>query len=89
VIPWLKERGVAVLGSEAAHDVMPGESGLGPAPVHWFALVFLGVTLIDYLDLDPLSEVAATHNRWEFLLTAAPLPVQGGTGSPINPIAVF
>ena len=89
LIPWLKARGVAVLGSEAAHDVMPNEYQIGPAPVHWFALVVLGVTLIDYLDLDPLSEVAATHNRWEFLLTAAPLPVQGGTGSPINPIAVF
>ena len=29
------------------------------------------------------------RNRWEFLLTAAPLPIWGGTGSPINPIVTF
>lgn len=89
VIPWLRQRDVAVLGSEGAHDIQPSEYKLGPAPVHWFALVFLGAPLMDYLDLDPLGGVAAKQNRWEFLLTVAPLPVQGGTGSPINPIAVF
>mgnify|MGYP001334400380 CR=1 FL=1 len=44
--------------------------------------------VFDNLDLDALAEVAASHNRWEFLLTAAPLPTRG-TGSPINPIATF
>ena len=43
---------------------------------------------IDNLDLDALGEVAASLNRYEFLLTAAPLPTSG-TGSPINPIATF
>jgi kynurenine formamidase len=89
VIPWLRERGVAVLGSEGAHDVMPSDYQLGPAPVHWFTLVFLGMTLMDYLDLDPLSEVAAKNKRWEFLVTIAPMPIVGATGSPVNPIAVF
>ena len=32
--------------------------------------------------------MAASLNRYEFLLTAAPLPTRG-TGSPINPIATF
>ena len=32
---------------------------------------------------------AARQNRWEFLLFAAPIPVPNGTGSLINPIAVF
>jgi hypothetical protein len=36
-----------------------------------------------------LAEAADEHNRWEFLLTAAPLPIRGGTGSPINPLATF
>ena len=89
VIPWLKRRGVSVLGSEAVHDVMPSEYGLGPAPVHWFTLVFLGMPLMDYLDLDPLSEVAAQHKRWQFLVTIAAMPIRGGTGSPVNPLAVF
>ena len=36
-----------------------------------------------------LAEAAATENRWEFMLTAGPIPVDGGTGSPLNPIAIF
>ena len=34
-------------------------------------------------------DAANARHRWEFLLTLAPLAVQGGTGSPINPIAIF
>jgi hypothetical protein len=36
-----------------------------------------------------LSQAAAARHRWEFLLTAAPLAVPKGTGSPLNPIATF
>ena len=43
----------------------------------------------DKRDVEALAETAARENRWEFLLTAAPNPVEGGTGSPLNPIAVF
>lgn len=89
VIPWLRERGVAVLGSEGPHDVIPNPYQIGPAPLHWFALVFLGMTLMDYLDLDSLSDMAVKNRRWEFLLTVAPMPIVGATGSPVNPIAVF
>src|SRR5207249_1368112 len=38
---------------------------------------------------EALSAAAAVRKRWEFLLTAAPLPIRGGTGSPMNPIATF
>ncbi|HIE92064.1 MAG TPA: hypothetical protein EYQ83_04015 [Acidobacteria bacterium] len=61
---------------------------LGPRPLHRFALIYLGMPLFDNLDLEALGDVAATLNRWECLLTAAPLPTRG-TGSPINPIATF
>jgi hypothetical protein len=40
-------------------------------------------------NLEAVAEAAAARKRWEFLLTGAPLPVRNGTGSPINPIAVF
>ena len=43
---------------------------------------------VDNLDLEAVGEVAASLNRYEFLLTAAPLPTRG-TGFPINPIATF
>ena len=86
VIPWLKQRDVAVLGSDHPQYVSP--SNLRGA-VHDFALLYLGVHLFDNCDLEALSEVAGVRKRWEFLLSAAPLAIVGGTGSPINPIATF
>jgi hypothetical protein len=47
------------------------------------------MSLFDNLDLEALAETSAEQDRWEFLLTAAPLPIRGGTGSPINPVATF
>ena len=49
----------------------------------------LGVHHLDRADFDALSDAAADRNRWEFMLTIAPLPIPNGTGSPVNPIAVF
>ena len=86
VIPWLKQRDVAVMGSDHPQYVSPSPL---TAAVHDFALVYLGVHLFDNLDLEALADAAAARNRWEFLLTAAPLPIRGGTGSPLNPIATF
>jgi len=86
VIPWLKQRDIALLGSDHPQYVSP--SNLKGA-VHDFALLYLGVHLFDNLDLEALGDAAAARNRWEFLLTAAPLPIRGGTGSPLNPIATF
>ena len=86
VIPWLRERDVAVLGSD--HPTYVAPSNLAGA-VHDFAILYLGVHMIDNADLRALGEVAAEQERWEFLLMIAPLAVPGGTGSPLNPIAVF
>jgi kynurenine formamidase len=86
VIPWLKQRDIAILGSDHPQYVSP--SNLTGA-VHDFALVYLGVHLFDNCDLEALGNAAASRNRWEFLLTSAPLPIRGGTGSPANPIATF
>ena len=86
VIPWLRQRDVAILGSDHPQYVSP--SNLRGA-VHDFALLYLGVHLFDNCDLEALADAAAARNRWEFLFTAAPLPIVGGTGSPINPIATF
>jgi len=47
------------------------------------------MNLFDNLDLEAVAETAARLKRWEFMLVAAPLRVPGGTGAPINPVAVF
>ena len=79
----------AMLGSDAASDVMPsGVEGVAQ-PIHQLVLIAMGVPIFDNCDLEALSEAAAKRKRWEFLLTVAPIPVKGGTGSPVNPIATF
>jgi len=88
VIPWLKQRDVAVIASEFALDARPSSDGLGLA-VHDFALAYLGIHVIDNCDLTALAEAAGARQRWAFQFIAAPLPIRTGTGSPINPIAVF
>lgn len=89
MIPWLKQRDIALLGSDHPQYVSPGEAGAPRGAVHDFALVYLGVHLFDNCDLEALATAAASRKRWEFMLTAAPLPIRGGTGSPLNPIATF
>jgi kynurenine formamidase len=86
VIPWLKQRDIAILGSDHPQYVSPSYL-LGA--VHDFSLLYLGVHLFDNCDLEALADAAAARKRWDFLLTAAPLPIRGGTGSPANPIATF
>jgi len=86
VIPWLKQRDIAILGSDHPQYVSPSDLR---GAVHDFALLYLGVHLFDNCDLEALADAAAARNRWEFLLTAAPLAIVGGTGSPVNPIATF
>jgi kynurenine formamidase len=85
----LHERKVAVLGSDAVSDVMPsGYEGLA-LPVHVGTLVMQGVHLIDNGDFDSLAEKAKKHSRYEFMFNMAPLILERGTGSPVNPIAIF
>jgi kynurenine formamidase len=88
-MPWVKARDVSFLGSDAAADVAPSQvEGVG-LPVHILTIVAMGVDLFDNQNLEDLAETAAELNRWEFMLVAAPLPVEGGTGSPLNALAMF
>jgi kynurenine formamidase len=89
-VPWLRERDIAVLGCDGISDALPGLGIPGwPIPVHQCTLVAMGVHLLDNLRLDGLMAACAREQRWEFLLTVAPLRVERGTGSPVNPIAMF
>ena len=89
VIPFLAERDVALLGADSVHEAPNSVPGLRVNPIHRFAIVSRGMNLLDNIDLDAAAETAARLNRWEFMLVVAPLRVPGGTGSPVNPIAIF
>jgi kynurenine formamidase len=88
-LPWLHAREVAVLGSDGVSDVLPSRVDQVGMPVHTVAIVAMGLHLMDNLDLDDLSLACREEERWEFLLTVAPLVLNRGTASPVNPIAVF
>jgi kynurenine formamidase len=89
VATWLKERGVALLGGDAAQDVVPSMVDGVRLPIHTLAVTALGINLLDNQDLEALGDAAARNKRWEFMLTLAPMPVTGGTGFPVNAIATF
>ena len=73
---WLKARDVAVVAGASQ-------------PIHQLVLIAMGMPIFDNLDLEAVSAEANKRKRWEFHLSAAPLAVTGGTGSPFNPIATF
>jgi hypothetical protein len=58
-------------------------------PFHIGALVGQGLWLIDNMNLEDIARACAERNRWEFMLTLAPLRLRNVTGSPVNPIALF
>jgi kynurenine formamidase len=88
-VKWLKERDIALFGSDGVQDVRPSRVEGVDQPVHLLFLVAVGTPLFDNCNLEELSQAAARRRRWTFLFTAAPLRVPGGTGSPANPIATF
>ena len=86
---WFKQRGVAMIGSETHGEVMPAPIKDVPFPLHQLLLVAMGMPMLDNCDLDELADAAASRKRWEFFVTVSPLAVPGGTGSPVNPTAIF
>jgi hypothetical protein len=78
-----------MLGSDSTNDLLPSGIDGVSMPIHLLTLVAMGMPLFDNLDLEALARTAVEQNRWEFMLVAAPLAVPGGTGAPLNPIAIF
>jgi kynurenine formamidase len=53
------------------------------------AIFAYGLALVDMALLEPLAEACRSEQRWEFMLVVSPLPIKGGTGSPVNPLAIL
>ena len=88
-VPWLHERDVAMVATDTlAAEVLPGEPGLPLLSFHRGALCDLGLPIGEMFELDELAEDCASDGVYEFFFAAMPLPVVGGVGSPINPVAI-
>jgi len=79
----------ALLGSDGDSDTRPSPVAGISSPIHALALNAMGMPLIDNMLLEDLAVACADLDCWEFLFTMAPLRIPGGTGSPVNPLAVF
>jgi kynurenine formamidase len=86
---YLAERRVAALGSDGNGDTVPSTTEGIDFPIHALTLNAMGLHLIDYLQFEDLRPACERAGRWEFLFVAAPLRIVGGTGSPLNPIAIL
>ncbi|HEY3157324.1 MAG TPA: cyclase family protein [Vicinamibacterales bacterium] len=89
-IPWMHDRLPSFIGHDFNIDwnPRPGWEGMRN-PIHVAVLNWMGINIVECLDLEQAVQTARRLNRYEFAITFAPLPVEGGTGSPVNPIAIF
>ena len=86
---WLHGTEIAGIATDTwGFEVRPNEFDVAFQPLHQVAIPNIGLFLGEMWDLDALAADCAADGRWDFFLTAAPLPVTGAVGSPVNPIAV-
>jgi kynurenine formamidase len=89
VMELFRERKISVIGADGDSDVRPSPVAGLHSPVHALAITAMGIPLLDNLQLEPLAAAAKRHNRWSFFTSILPLNIPRGTGSPVNPIAIF
>lgn len=86
---WLIEHDIVAIGADnaAVGPLVPNStSAEGPdKDVHMLTLWRHGVYLIEFLWLEELAELGRT----DFLFMVAPLAIDGGTASPVTPLAVL
>lgn len=82
---FLAENGAAVIGADNyAVEVLPFPAGT-VFPVHQRLIRDFAIPLLEGLVLAELAAAGAST----FLFVCAPLPISGGTGSPVTPVAIL
>lgn len=85
---WLRDHRIAAVAADnamvEATSSVPGHH----IPLHMVALRDLGIHFGEYWYLEDLAADCAADGVHEFLLIAAAMPLVGGTGSPVNPLAI-
>ena len=85
-LPFIRDNDISVV----VWDMMDFEPFGYDVPFTVHGAIFsYGIAMLDNALLKPVVQACAEEGRYEFMLTIAPLKVAGGTGSPVNPIALF
>jgi kynurenine formamidase len=87
-LPWIRERGVAVYSGDCIERIPSGYPSTR-MPLHQIGIAAMGLVLVDNLAVEGLSERCDELKRWEFLFMCSPLRLRHGTGTAVNPLAVF
>jgi len=88
---WAHDKSLAAVAAdnmavELLHPEVLGSEA--PLPFHMLALRDMGMPLGEMFNLEALAADCADDGRYTFMLTAPPLEVTGGFGSPVNPLAL-
>jgi kynurenine formamidase len=87
--PWIFDRELAAVACDTwGLEVLPNQTDDVFQPLHIILIVHMGLLIGEIFDLEALADDCAQDGRYEFLMTAAPLPITGGVGSPVNPLAI-
>lgn len=86
---WLHDTEIAAIATDTwGFEVRPNEFDVAFQPLHQVAIPNIGLFLGEMWNLDALAADCAADGVYEFFLTAAPIPVTGAVGAPVNPVAV-
>jgi kynurenine formamidase len=86
---WLHGTEIAAIATDTwGFEVRPNEFDDAFQPLHQVAIPHIGLFIGEMWDPDALAADCAADGIYDFWLTAAPLPVTGAVGAPVNPIAV-
>jgi kynurenine formamidase len=87
---WLQDRDIAFLASDNyGVEIVPAEDPSVDFPLHSVLIRDMGMPLGEMFVLDELARACADSQRWEFFFSCLPLPIVGGVGSPIAPVAIL
>jgi kynurenine formamidase len=87
-LPWLHEREVAAVASDAANDVHPSGYDVS-LPLHSVGIVAMGLCLIDACQFVDLAEMCRNVGRYSFMFVVAPIRFRYATAAPVTPLAIM
>lgn len=88
-MPLLHGRAVAAIGYDGDGETVPSQCEGVAYPIHAIGISAMGLYFLDSLWLEDLAVACQEEGRSDFLFVVAPLRIAAGTGSPVNPIAIF
>lgn len=91
LLDWIDEMEIPMIAAdniaiEKVAQEVDGEQLI--IPLHGALMRDMGVVLSEIWWLDDLAADSAEDGQYTFMLVAAPLKMEEGTGSPVNPVAI-